>query len=270
MSVKVSSWVWEHSGAAGNSLLVLLALADNARDDGLCWPSLRTVAMKTRLSEDAVRRRIQRLADDGLVVVTPRPGTSNLIRIAMETPSDSSTPRELLPLAGALPHPSPSSRGGTPPQAVGGGTINEPSLNRQSALDEAFDHVWAMWPSARRGTRKKSGASFRTAVKAIGGQRHLPTLVSAVKRDTDVWRTWRPADLQYVPLLTTWLNQERWEAPPPLPRSDAPVAADPADEARERRAWLSRHGTTEDEFVALCAEHGRRDAVRMVEGRRGA
>jgi helix-turn-helix protein len=62
MSVKVSAWVWEHSHVANRGdLLVLLALADHARDDGSsAYPSVDTLARKARLSRrgtfDALRR----------------------------------------------------------------------------------------------------------------------------------------------------------------------------------------------------------------------
>ena len=36
-------------------LLVLLALADHARDDGVCWPSIRTIAAKARVEERSRR-----------------------------------------------------------------------------------------------------------------------------------------------------------------------------------------------------------------------
>jgi hypothetical protein len=56
MSVKVMGLVWERSRASGSDLLVLLAIADNAHDDGAgAWPSIDTLAFKTRLS----RRNVQ-------------------------------------------------------------------------------------------------------------------------------------------------------------------------------------------------------------------
>lgn len=51
MSVKAQNWVWQHSRAEGNELLVELAIADRANDDGEdCWPSMETLCRKTRLS----------------------------------------------------------------------------------------------------------------------------------------------------------------------------------------------------------------------------
>jgi len=40
MSIKVMSYVWEASKAKGSELLLLLAIADHAADDGYCWPGI--------------------------------------------------------------------------------------------------------------------------------------------------------------------------------------------------------------------------------------
>ena len=59
MSVHVSSWVWKHSKATGVELLVLLSLADMAHDDGQCWPSVRQIAARCRLSERSVQDNLR-------------------------------------------------------------------------------------------------------------------------------------------------------------------------------------------------------------------
>lgn len=65
--------VFEHSEARGNDRLVLLALADQARDDSWSsWPSVRTIATKARVSERTVQRCIRALAADGHIVIIER------------------------------------------------------------------------------------------------------------------------------------------------------------------------------------------------------
>jgi hypothetical protein len=44
---------------------VYLALADNASDEGIAFPSIPTIVFKTRLSESTVRRCITSLAANG-------------------------------------------------------------------------------------------------------------------------------------------------------------------------------------------------------------
>ncbi len=69
MSIKVMSAVWEGAAADGGTLLVLLALADYANDQGVCWPSRASLAHKARLSERQVRRALAALRAAGAVDV---------------------------------------------------------------------------------------------------------------------------------------------------------------------------------------------------------
>lgn len=68
MSVKVMSRVWDHSTQDGSSLLVLLALADHADEDGVCWPGIERVAAKARVSERQAQRVIKALEEKGEVL----------------------------------------------------------------------------------------------------------------------------------------------------------------------------------------------------------
>lgn len=78
MSIKIMQRVWEHSQHKGTDLLTLLALADNANDDGYCWPGVSDhLAHKTRLSPRTVGLRIKGLARTTEVAVYPNPGTSH-------------------------------------------------------------------------------------------------------------------------------------------------------------------------------------------------
>lgn len=67
MSVKVSSWAWDQP-LGGNDKVVLLALADWARDDGLCWPGQDAVAAKARVSTKTVQRLLGKLEEGGYLV----------------------------------------------------------------------------------------------------------------------------------------------------------------------------------------------------------
>lgn len=69
MSIKRMTAVWDESCHKGNDLLLLLSLADHANDEGYCWPSIETLAKKTRLSESTVIRATKRMEDSGELVV---------------------------------------------------------------------------------------------------------------------------------------------------------------------------------------------------------
>lgn len=90
MSVKVMSWVWEHSRSRGAQRLVLLCIADHANDDGLeAFPSLARLARKTGMTERGVQKAIQSLVGLGELQVTMGGGRgrSNRYRVLMQTPN---------------------------------------------------------------------------------------------------------------------------------------------------------------------------------------
>ena len=75
MSIRLMSQVWEDVRIQSQAeLLVLLALADHARDDGLCWPSMRTIAAKARIEERSAQRILRRLIENGLVELVSKGG----------------------------------------------------------------------------------------------------------------------------------------------------------------------------------------------------
>ncbi|ONI92646.1 hypothetical protein ALI22I_02560 [Saccharothrix sp. ALI-22-I] len=75
MSIRVMTWVWEHAEAAGTDLLLLLAIADSADDQGRnAWPSVADLSRKTRLDERTVQRRLKRLHGQGHVTIEPGGG----------------------------------------------------------------------------------------------------------------------------------------------------------------------------------------------------
>lgn len=70
MSIRVMTWVWEHAEVAGTDLLLLLAIADAADDQGRnAWPSVADLARKTRLDERTVQRRLKRLHSRGDIAI---------------------------------------------------------------------------------------------------------------------------------------------------------------------------------------------------------
>jgi hypothetical protein len=74
MSIAVMTSVWEHSKQRGGSLLILLALADHANDEGLCWPGLERLAKKSRMSVRQVQRCLEALREAGEIAVESQAG----------------------------------------------------------------------------------------------------------------------------------------------------------------------------------------------------
>lgn len=62
MSIKVMTLVWQYSRNKGSALLLELAIADHAHDDGSgAWPSVKTLAQKVRMSERNVQLLLRKL-----------------------------------------------------------------------------------------------------------------------------------------------------------------------------------------------------------------
>lgn len=69
MSIKVMSWYWDHSKQEGHKLLLLLALADWANEDGECFPSMGGLAKRSRRDKRSVQRTIKELEASGEILV---------------------------------------------------------------------------------------------------------------------------------------------------------------------------------------------------------
>ena len=88
MSIKVMSHVWEHSQSKGTELLLLLAIADHAADDGYCWPNLETLAGKIRMATRTVRRCVKELEACGELYVMRSNHNNRYVVVAGRTPGE--------------------------------------------------------------------------------------------------------------------------------------------------------------------------------------
>jgi hypothetical protein len=67
MSIKLMTAVWEREDLSPTHKLVLLALADWANDEGLCWPSINRLSTKTSMTSRGVQKTIRTLEKMGFV-----------------------------------------------------------------------------------------------------------------------------------------------------------------------------------------------------------
>lgn len=82
MSVRVMSLVWDSTVRAPERF-TLLALADRADEDGICWPSVPTLARKCRTGESTIRRHLKALAGLGVLRVKHRSNDSSVYQIVL-------------------------------------------------------------------------------------------------------------------------------------------------------------------------------------------
>jgi hypothetical protein len=114
----VTNWVWQHSRAVNGSLIVMLALADEAGRDGETAMSVLELAQKTRLSERSVQSATKDLARSGELRVRPKVGDHgrNGYQVIMTEPVRRGA--DIAPLTGAESAPPAVRRGAdiAPPQ----------------------------------------------------------------------------------------------------------------------------------------------------------
>lgn len=85
MSIKVMTLVWESGPDESTQRFVLLAIADNARDDGShAWPSVKELACKCAISERTVIRAIDALIADGYLLRRRRKDTTNMYQVVLD------------------------------------------------------------------------------------------------------------------------------------------------------------------------------------------
>lgn len=100
MSTVIMSACWPLQGMSATQKAVLISLADNANDEGVCWPSVSNICLRTCLSERAVQGAIRWLVLSGVLSVSERNGRSTLYTV---TPEAYAPPQEMHPRTKGTP-----------------------------------------------------------------------------------------------------------------------------------------------------------------------
>lgn len=225
--------VWAHSPYRGESLLLHLALADFANDEGSCFPSQKTLAKKARCSENFVRVAIRRMVKDGLVeIVEAAHGRGH------------ATTYQLKPHSGNPHSTNPHSpRRETPFADTSVPLINrnEPSITRESE----FESFWDAYP------RKVAKGSAKKAWIRLAKQESLPPiteLLEAVKAYAE-----SGTEKRFIAYPATWLNGERWSDN--LETKSASVKVSSHNAARSFGAAMRATGRTEAQLIESISHY---------------
>jgi DNA-binding transcriptional ArsR family regulator len=246
VAIRLMTAVWDDESLPRGDVLLMLALADHANDEGACFPSINRLARRTRSSPSTVRRHLRSLREAGRLTVDQREGTSNLYRIVLhgegwaygrgageaprqaDTPLQNDTPRGLTPL--------PPGDRGTPATAVAGGGVRtvtpEPSRSPRGS-----DRYAAELQSVDCGSETSAGPAG--AGQPPGARRHRAASRSAAWASTKAELVSRFPDVAW----RGWLDHHDAEAERHLVRLGADVLIQVA--GRPRRpdlslAWLKR------------------------------
>ena len=198
MSIRVMNEVWESRKFEGNQLLLLLALADFASDDGgNVFPSVEKMAEKTRASRRTVQRNLRKLEDEG-VLIEVRPASQRF-------------PAEYRIVLEALRRPPEGEGRHGDTQTVKKNPSRE-SVNgreREKILKEEFDDWYQHYPK-----KVSRGAAEKALARARREGVSLETLIAGAKRYA---AEMAGKESQFIRYPATWLNGKCWlDEPGPL------------------------------------------------------
>jgi hypothetical protein len=174
MSIRIMANVWEHPGINSTQKLVLLALADWANDEGMCWPSIQRIADKCSLTTRAVQKSLRAIEDMGMLRYEDGVHKSRTYWISLQVnhvhPRTTFTP----PMNDVHPTPEPRSPNTSYTHQVT--TKDNKALPDWVPLD-----AWNGWIEMRKQIKKPpSGRAITMAIKkleALAEQGHDPAKV---------------------------------------------------------------------------------------------
>jgi hypothetical protein len=175
MSIKVMTWVWENSKHKGSELLLLLAIADHAHDDGGgAYPGIKSLARKIRMTDRNVNHLLVKMQEGGELIVLRGAGPNgvNLYRIMMGGEKFS----PVLPegVNAASPGGEPAFTGGVNSASPEGVNAASPKPSLESSKETSMNQVPALtFESSSRmteGRQRAIEASERQRSKLRAGR----------------------------------------------------------------------------------------------------
>ena len=123
MSTIIMSACWDLQGMSPAQKAVLVSLADQANDAGVCWPSVRTIERRTCLSERAVQEALRWLQTTGALYREYKENSSSVYTVTPQNFDPSKAPAKRQRAGGADGAPpadgAPGGADGAPPPANG-------------------------------------------------------------------------------------------------------------------------------------------------------
>lgn len=239
---------------------VLVSLADNANDQGSCWPSIVTIMARTCLSERTVQAQLVWLEEHKVIERDIRSGRSTMYVVTPERfqPPQESHPRNSRTPAADAPHPRNSR---TPPPQMPHPTpanaaprtvkepIKEPSGNKNIApAAPVFDvrafliangvsnQVATDWLSLRK---SKKALPTETAIAGICREAEKAGVSLNVALETCCERGW-------AGFKAEWMDKPAGRQHPAIPQQSATDRLSPAGRATAEAAkrWLESQEET--------------------------
>jgi hypothetical protein len=236
--------VWKHFNDGGNVKLALLCLAEYADADGVCWPSMSTIALRLACSESHARTAVHRLLAIGVVEVIGNafggaPGSSRRYKILTDrlTGVSESTPtpsaeHTRTPIAGTTRCTKetgvPDKRDGCARAAETGSadytltviepprTVKKRSRRKPTGEPTGFLNAWELYPKRAGGNpRDRALKAWNARIREGSTQDEL---LSGVHRYAAYVRATAKEGTEYVQQAATFFGPskgflEAWTAP---------------------------------------------------------
>ncbi|WP_213149077.1 helix-turn-helix domain-containing protein [Pseudomonas aeruginosa] len=177
MSTIIMSACWPLQGLTPAQKAVLISLADNANDEGVCWPSVAKIAERTCLSERAVQQAIKVLNECKALSIEARQGRSTMFTV---TPAAFAPPQKVHPRRKCTPAASAPRTVIEPTREPSGEPSPLPTRSGPAAgeaLQEACRSVWAAYRAAYEARwsvqpvrNAKVNSQVKQLVAALGGE----------------------------------------------------------------------------------------------------
>lgn len=228
----VPNWVIRETDLDAYELLVLIALLNRADRYGRCHPGIRLVAKDARCSERKVRQVLVSLEERRFVTRMPQfrgdgSRTANEYVVQCFTPSTSDT----TPLRGVHHPPVHGAEQEVDTREVDTreGSLEVTTVPSREGVDEIIDDLfkdaWAVWPNkkSKQPARKAFGKALELPAWSGWPGRPRAELVDTITAFGLAYATWPESEQRFVPMLSTWLNQQRWTDPLPEARGQSPA-----------------------------------------------
>lgn len=226
------SQVWEHSEQKGSALILLLAIADFANDDGYAHPGVETLAKKCRMSERNTRYVIDALIASGELEMrqnTGRGGTNEYwVSISKNLNLFDSKGAKVAPRQ-RLQGCNPASKRVQSSVEKGATAIAPEPLNQKqpSKIWDGFEIAWKAIP--KRAGNNPRGAAFK-AYRARIAEKHTPVeMIEGAGRYAAFIRATGKEGTEYVMRGSTFLGPDKpflqpWDLPKPPEQPQRPAS----------------------------------------------
>lgn len=222
MSLKAIVWAFDVHLPRASMKLTLVALADYANEQGICYPSIKTLSLKTSLDRKTVIRCLAQLEEDRLIRDTGKTcGSTNQVKVYALNPNSpkngtvSTSKSPVFPIEQSRFSHEQSQKRDTEPisNRTDGTTSTTPDgvegdslKKKKEEEEEAAVEIYGLYP--RKIGRPAALKQIKRALKKYPRDK----LMDATAKFAECWLG--SPDMQFCPHPATWFHNERFNDDP--------------------------------------------------------